>query len=74
MIMSNPLSVLKPAERQIVIMILTMLDGKSVGTICDILDIINFYLNSAASDFNDDDTIFKLEHIKKDLLEGLHNE
>ena len=74
MTMNNPLTILKPAERQIVVMILTMLDGKPFGTICDILDIINFFLNSAAGDFNDDDDIFKLEHIKNNLLEGLKND
>ena len=74
MIMSNPLSILKPAERQIVVMILTMLDGKPLGTISDILDIINFYLNSAADNFYSDDDIFKIELIKNNLLEGLKND
>lgn len=74
MTMSNPLTVLKPAERQIVVMILTMLDGKSVGTICDIIDIVNFYLNSVACDWDYDDRIFRLDYIKNNLIEGLKND
>ena len=61
--MANPLKVLKPAERQIVIMILTMLDGKSVGTVCDILDVVNYFLNSATI-FDSDDRIFSVDEIR----------
>ena len=61
--MANPLKVLKPAERQIVIMILTMLDGKSIGTVCDILDVVNYFLN-AATIFDSDDRIFSIDEIR----------
>ena len=69
--MISPISVLKTShDRQIVLMILTMLDGKTVGEICDVLDIINFYVN-AAVEINYDDRIFKIDEVKENLIEGL---
>lgn len=58
--MANPLEVLDVYNRQIAIMILKMFDKKSVGEICDILDVVIYYVNQVA-DIDFDDRIFKYQ-------------
>ncbi len=67
--MTNPLSVLKPKDQDAVKMILVMLDGKSIGEICDILDVVLYCINSSA-DINCDDDTFCVDKIKRELLGG----
>lgn len=72
--MANPIAVLdKPQDRNIVIMILTMLDGKTVGEICDILDIVNYYVNYVA-EIDYDDRIFNVDQVKQKLFKELKND
>lgn len=71
--MSNPIMVLPPKDRQIVLMILTMLDGKTIGETCDILDVVNFYVNSTV-DINFDDRIFYVDKVKDKILGGLQDD
>lgn len=48
--MSPPLQALKPRHGKIAVKILILLSGISVADCCDILDVINFYLNDYAAD------------------------
>lgn len=71
--MANPIAVLdKPQDRNIVIMILTMLDGKTANEYCDILDIVSYFLREGTEEIWDyDNSVFKVEKIKKTVMEGL---
>ena len=71
--MTNPLAILDEHDKEIVLMILTMLDGKTVGNICDILDVVCYYVNYLC-DIDCDDRVFNVEQIKQKLFEELKND
>ena len=71
--MTNPLAILDEHDKEIVLMILTMFDGKTVGNICDILDVVCYYVNYLC-DIDYDDRVFNVEQIKQKLFEELNND
>lgn len=71
--MTNPLAILNQHDKEIVMMLLTMLDGKTVGNICDILDITTYYVNYIA-DMDYDDRVFHVDEVKQKLFEDSNND
>ena len=59
----NPITILSEKNQEVVRFILAMLDGKSIGEICDILDVVNYYLNS--SNILCDDEIFCVDKLRR---------
>ena len=71
--MTNPLAILDERDQKFVLILLGMFDGKTVGNICDILDVVCYYVNYLC-DIDCDDRVFNVEQIKQKLFEELNND